>query len=156
MNTWLSSRDHTNEATSEEQPSWAHVAGTVLRAARLSAGLSTARLAADAGIDEQTILSWERGTEPLASTPVTQVETLTEALRIAGADEQLIADLDAAAWCDVVLDVMAAHADVSCLLADPLAREQTFGELLSWVISGNMPARYARVAVDASSHSSAK
>lgn len=143
MNTWLNHRDHADEATAGAESPQAHVAGTVLRAARLSAGLSSRQLAAAAGVDEQTIIFWERGTEPLASVPVTQIEILKGALRTAGADEQLIADLDAAAWCDVVLGVMAAHDDISCLLADPLARERAFGELLSWAISGNHPARYA-------------
>lgn len=86
--------------------------------------------------------------EPLAPVPVTQIERLKDALRATRADERLIADLDAAVWCDVVLDVMAAHADVGCLLADPVARERAFGELLSWAISGNMPARYVEAASD--------
>ena len=148
MNTWLSHHDHTSGATSDRQPP-AKAAGTVLRAARLSASVSSAQLAAAAGVDEQTILRWERGTEPLASVVITQIERLKDALRTARADEQLIADLDAATWCDVVLGVMAAHTDISCLLADPLAREQAFGELLSWAISGVMPARYAQLASDA-------
>lgn len=148
MNTRLSNHDHTDDPTSHEQPSWARVAGTVLRGARLSAGVSSPQLAAAVGVDEQTILFWERGTEPLTSVPFTQIEILKDALRAAKADEQLIADLDAATWCDVVLDAMAAHADVRCLLADPLAGEKAFVELLSWAISGNMPARYAQVASD--------
>lgn len=109
--------------------------------------------AAAAGVDEQTILFWEGGTKPLAFVSLSQIETLKDALRAAGADEELITDLDVAAWRDVVLDAMTAHADVSCLLADPLARERAFGELLSWAISGGVPARYAEIASDVLSQS---
>lgn len=144
-----SSRDHSNDPAGDDEPSWASVAGAVLRAARLSADVSSAHLAAAAGIDEQTILFWESGTKPLAAVSLTQIETLKDALQAARADEQVITDLDAAAWCDVVLEAMTAHADVSCLLADPLARERAFGELLSWAISGNTPTRYAQIASDA-------
>lgn len=156
MNTSMSNPDHANDAAGDEQRSWASVAGAVLRAARLSAGLTGGQLAAAAGVDEHTILYWEKGTEPLASVVVTQVETLKDALRTARAGEQLIADLDASIWCDVVLGAMAAHPDISLLLADPLARDPAFGELLGWAVSGNVPARYARFASDLGTSTSAR
>lgn len=81
MNTRLSNHDHTDDATNHKQPCWARVAGAVLREARLSAGVSNRQLAAAVGGDEQIVLSWERGTEPLASVSFTQIETLKDALR---------------------------------------------------------------------------
>ena len=127
----------------QQQPD---VAGTVLRAARLSAGLNRTQLAEASGIAEQTIASWENGTEPLACVPVPVLENVKEALRAAGAQDQLIADLDPAQWCDVVLATLAGSADASCLLSDPLAGVPAFAELLGWVFNGKVPARYRRFA----------
>ncbi len=139
MTIWLSTD---NDAADDSRLPEGTVAGSVLRAARLSAGLDPGQLAARAGVNEQTIHSWEKGHEPLASLPVTQLDGLKAALRTAGAHEQLIADLDTAAWCDIILSAIAEHDDLACLLADPLAREAAFGELLGWAISGHTPARY--------------
>lgn len=90
----------------------------------------------------------KRGVGP-QSGAVSQVEVAAALARIfeVGGLAGLV-QFDAAAWCDVVLGVMAAHADVSCLPADPLAGERAFGELLSWAISGNVPPRYAQVSSD--------
>ena len=123
------------------------VAGAVLRAARLSASLSEEQLVSGAGVSEATIRSWEDGSEALASVPVPQVDQLMAALRAADADPRLVADLDAAAWCDLIILALVDSEDASCLLADPLAREEAFGELLAWAIAGNVPVRYRPYAV---------
>ena len=118
------------------------VAGAVLRAARLSASLSEEQLASGTGVSEATIRSWEDGSEALASVPAPQIDQLKAALRMASADPRLVADLDAAAWCDLIILAMVDSEDASCLLADPLAREEAFGELLAWAIAGDVPARH--------------
>lgn len=140
MTTWLNNHD---EIADESHLPERTVAGSVLRATRLSAALSRKQLATTAGVTEQTIHSFEIGREPLASLPVTQLDSLKDALRSAGAHDQLIADLEPALWCDAVLSAIAEHDDVRCLLADPLAREPAFGELIAWAVSGLAPARYA-------------
>lgn len=122
------------------------VAAAVLWSARRSAGLTSEQLAETAGVDKTDILSWERGTEPLASMPVTHLDRLKEALRTAGARPELVADLDAACWCDLVVEAIVRHEDISCLLADPLARDAAFKDLLAWVVADAMPARYTGVA----------
>lgn len=118
------------------------VAGAVLRAARLSAGLSETLLAAAADVSEATIRSWEDGSQPMASVPAPQTERLEAALMAGGADPRLVTDLDAAAWCDLVILAIAGSEDAGCLLADPLAREDAFCELLAWAITGRPPARH--------------
>jgi len=118
------------------------VAGTVLRAARWSAVLSTAHLAVAVGVIEPVVLSWEAGTSPLTSVPMPQIQQLEDTLRAAGAEHQLVADLAVAIWCDLVIQAIADGQDTSCLLADPLASEDTFAELLAWCIADERPARY--------------
>jgi len=71
------------QASAGERPPSGDVAGTVLRAARLSAGLSRTRLAVSAGLDEKTVLAWEDGTRPLACVPVPQLQVVRDALRSA-------------------------------------------------------------------------
>jgi DNA-binding transcriptional regulator YiaG len=118
-------------------------AATALRAARLSAGLSQDELAEAQHTSVDAIRSWEDGTTQLASLPIADIDLLKETLSAAGADQQLVADIDAGAWCDVVLTTLAGGEDASCLLADPLASEPGFSDLLGWVISGQIPARYS-------------
>lgn len=118
------------------------VAGAVLRSARCSANLSPAGLAAIAGISEAALRAWEDGSSPLASAPLQQINQLEAGLLTAGAEPHLVADLAAGAWCDLVIEAIAESADVSCLLADPLAREDTFSELLAWSVTGQPPGRY--------------
>jgi hypothetical protein len=118
------------------------VAGAVLRAARLSAGSSEMLLATAAGVEEAAVRAWEDGTDPLASVPVPQVGRLKAALRAAGAEPRLVADLDAATWCDLVILAITAGEDAVCLLADPLVREEAFADLLTWSLAGRVPARY--------------
>jgi hypothetical protein len=88
----------------------------------------------------------ENGSRPLACVPFPQVQIVRDALRPAGAQDRLLADLDQAMWCDVVLAALAGGEDVSCLLADPLAAGPAFAELLGWVLNGKIPARYRRFA----------
>jgi transcriptional regulator with XRE-family HTH domain len=126
-----------------DQPPAASVAGVVLQAARRSAGLSLRELAEALHLAEQTVRAWENGTEPLASAPIGQLDTLIATLRAAGADPELVADIDAAAWCDVVLIATASQEDTGCLLADPLASTRNFTELLDWATAGNVPDRYS-------------
>ena len=120
------------------------VAAAVLRAACLSARMSKAFIARASGVSEDTIQSWEDGTRALASVPVPQLERLEAALLTAGAEPALVADLYAAAWCDLVLAAIAADEDTALLLADPAASRDAFRELLAWAVSGQVPARYHR------------
>ena len=118
------------------------VAAAVLRATRLSASIDEASLAAAAQVTERTVWAWERGSAPLASIPAPTLDKLQAALSDAGADPTLVADFSAAAWCDLVILAVTQNADTSCLVADPLASETAFGELLAWALAGQIPARY--------------
>ena len=120
----------------------------MLRAARLSAGLSEAMLASAAGVEEAAIRGWENGSRCLASAPYAQVGQLEAALRAAGSDYRLLADLTPAAWCDLVLLALSGDGDVACLLADPLAGGDTFSELLGWSLAGRVPERFRRYAAN--------
>ena len=120
------------------------VAGAVLRAARLSANVSKKTLAAAAGVTRNTIRCWESGSFPLASAPALDVHRLEAALDAYGASQRLVTDLDAAVWCDLIVCAIADDEDVSCLLADPITGERAFRELLSWSLTGKIPARYRR------------
>jgi transcriptional regulator with XRE-family HTH domain len=118
------------------------VAGAVMRAARLSAGLTEARLAIAAGLPLKAISEWEKGSSLLAAVPLPEVERLQAALRKAGAEPSLVADFAAAAWCDLVVVAMINDEDTICLMADPLSRDAAFGELLLWSLAGHVPPRY--------------
>ena len=118
------------------------VAGAVLRAARLSAGMTEARLAIAADLPLKAIRDWEEGSSLLAAVPLPEVERLQAALRKAGADPRLVADFAAAAWCDLVVVAMINDEDTTCLMADPLSRDVAFGELLLWSLAGHIPPRY--------------
>jgi transcriptional regulator with XRE-family HTH domain len=118
-------------------------AGLVLRAARLSAGLTQPALAAALQVSENTICSWEDGTEPLACIQVDTVDALKKFLIAANADPELAADIDPATWCDVILMAMDNGEDTSCLLADPLTTEPGFAQLFNWATTGQTPSRYS-------------
>jgi DNA-binding transcriptional regulator YiaG len=118
------------------------VAGAVLRSARLSAGLSREDLAEVMGAGEETIRAWEDGSSPLASAALPDIEMLETSLRASGADPNLIMDLGVAAWCDLVILAVADHEDTACLMADPIAVEPSFGELLAWCLTGRVPERH--------------
>ena len=126
------------------------VAGTVLRAARLSAGLSQAALATAVqaalatavNVTPGIVRSWENGSHPLASVPMPDVAHLETALLTHGADQQLVADLSAAAWCDLIILAVADNEDPTCLIADPITSDFPFRELLAWSLTGRIPARY--------------
>lgn len=124
--------------------------GAVLRAARLSAGVSDAVLAAAAGVTQAAIRSWEDGSRALASERYSRVGELERALRVVGGDERLVADLAPAAWCDLLLAALVhgGEGDVAGLLADPLARGEAFGELVAWSVAGRVPARFRPYAAD--------
>lgn len=127
------------------------VAGAVLRAARLSAGASESVLASAAGVTERAIRGWEDGSQALASERYWLVGELERALRAVGSDERLVADLAPAAWCDLLLVALIhrREADVTGLLADPLARGVAFGELLAWSVAGRVPVRFRPHVADA-------
>jgi len=114
----------------------------VLRAARLSAGISEARLAIAADLSLKAIRDWEEGSSLLAAVPLPEIERLQAALRQAQADPRLVADFAAAAWCDLVVVAMINDEDTTCLMADPLSRGIAFGELLLWSLAGHIPPRY--------------
>ncbi len=120
------------------------VAAAVLRAACLSARMSEAFIARASGVSADTIRSWADGSCALASVPVPQLERLEGALLTAGAEPSLVADLSAAAWCDLVLAAITAGEDITVLLADPAASSDTFTELLGWAVADRVPARYRR------------
>ena len=52
---------------------------------------------------EATVRAWENGTRSLAGVPAPQLEHLKSILTEAGAEPAIVADLDAAAWCDLVI-----------------------------------------------------
>ncbi|HUY48367.1 MAG TPA: helix-turn-helix transcriptional regulator [Streptosporangiaceae bacterium] len=117
------------------------VAGTALKAARLSARLTRSELGEATGTDEAAIAAWEDGAEPLAAVPYPVFGRLEAALT-GSAEPGLVTDLTTAAWCDLVIAAVADAQDVSCLMADPTAAEDAFSELLAWSVGGHRPARY--------------
>jgi DNA-binding XRE family transcriptional regulator len=118
------------------------VAGAVLRSARLSAHLSQENLAAVTGVSQETVRAWEEGSSPLASVPIPRIASLEESLRASGADPNLVLDLGVAAWCDLVILAVAHHVDTSCLMADPIAVDPAFAQLLAWCLTGHVPERH--------------
>jgi transcriptional regulator with XRE-family HTH domain len=118
------------------------VAGIVLRCARLSAGISRVELAVTTGVSAEKLRSWEEGSSLLASVPLPRIAALATSLRQGGASARLVADLEAALWCDLVLLAVAHHEDTTCLMADPITREAAFGELLAWCMAGHVPERF--------------
>jgi transcriptional regulator with XRE-family HTH domain len=134
-------KDQTGQLNDRTAPAGV-VAGVVLRGARLSAGISEASLAAASGVTKDTVRSWEDGSSPLASLPLPRFEGLEAALRDTGADQRIIADLAAAAWCDLIILAISGHEDATSLTADPVTSEDAFGELLAWSLAGRVPARY--------------
>ena len=133
------------EATRLASPP-AIVAGTVLRAIRLSAHLTQAQLAEAIGTDEASIAGWEDGTDPLTAVAYPVLQQLEAELTAAQADPDLVRDLIIAIWCDLVIAALAAAEDISCLMADPTAAEAAFGELLAWAVSRKRPDRYCAYA----------
>ena len=120
------------------------VAGAVLKAARRSARATTTVLAAAVSVPKITVTAWENGSFPLANQPVPVLQRLTGALLALGADPHLTSDLDAAIWCDLIVTTIGQHEEITCLLAEPVTNDRRFRDLLSWTLSGHMPARYAR------------
>jgi hypothetical protein len=128
----------------DDPPPAGVLAAAVLRAARHSASASVDVLAEAFGLSVDTYLSLESGTCPLAEVPIDVLDDLKLALENAGANAELTADLDAAAWGDLVLGAVATNDEVSlvCLLADPLVCDSTFAELMAWALAGWPPSRY--------------
>jgi hypothetical protein len=93
-------------------------------------------------VPEITIRAWEDGSSPLAEAPMPRVDAVIAALHDAGACRLLIADLVVAAWCDLVIASVVASEDVTSLLADPIAAEKPFRELMAWCLNGRVPARH--------------
>ena len=118
------------------------VAGAALRSARLSADLSQENLAAITDVSEETIRAWEEGSSPLASVPLPHVEVLEASLRASGADPNLVMDLGVAAWCDLVILAITHREDTTCLMADPIAVDPAFAELIAWCLTGHVPERH--------------
>jgi hypothetical protein len=71
-----------------------------------------------------------------------QIGALINALLEAGSCRPLAADLTVAAWCDLILAAIAAREDVTCLLADSITADDSFGELMAWCLEGRIPQRY--------------
>lgn len=134
----------TADGTEENRPASPPgiVAGTALRAARLSARLTQAQLGEAIGVDEPSIAGWEDGTDPLAAVPYPVLERLEAELAAASGEPGLVRDLTIAIWCDLVITAIADSQDISCLLTDPTAAEEAFGELLAWSAGGHRPDRY--------------
>jgi transcriptional regulator with XRE-family HTH domain len=122
------------------------VGGTVLRAARLSAYRTQAQLAVAVGVDEASLAGWEDGTDPLTAVAYPVLERLEAELAAAGAQADLVEDLAIALWCDLVIEALAGSQDITCLMADPAAAEDAFGELLAWSVAEHRPARYRQYA----------
>lgn len=118
------------------------VAGTILNCARQSAALSTADLARLSGINVRTLRAWEDGRSPLSSATLPLLNGLTTALVDGGAADLLVADLETAAWCDLVIQAIRDGDDVTYLVADPAAQQESFRELMIWSVIGHVPARF--------------
>lgn len=118
------------------------VAGTVLWSARLSACVTETALAAVFNVSVTAVRDWQAGSSPLADLPQPQLAALRTALHDIGADQRIVADLDTAMWCDLVIGAIADNDDIRCLLADPIASEKAFAELLAWALAGTVPDRY--------------
>jgi transcriptional regulator with XRE-family HTH domain len=134
-------------AVSRRHPAESHlgaISGTVLRAARLSANVTKNALATAVGVSRTTIRSWESGSAPLASVPASDLRRLEDALASNGAEQQIVADLSHAMWCDLIFAAVNENEDVNCLLADPITAEDAFRQLLAWAMTGQVPARYRR------------
>jgi transcriptional regulator with XRE-family HTH domain len=114
------------------------ITGAVLRAARRSAGLTTARLAQIAGFREAALRLWEHGAPPLGDEPTVCLAQLRAALRGADADPQIIGDLETAVWCDLIVTGLI-HARCTHL-DEPL--DPAVLELLAWAMAGALPDRY--------------
>jgi hypothetical protein len=138
----MNSFDHHRASTGGSRPGI--VAAAVLRAACSSARMSEAFIARASGVSTNTIQLWADGTCALASVTFSQLERLEAALLTAGAEPALIADLGPAAWCDLILEAVAADEDTRLLLADPVAGTSEFRDLLAWAVAGRVPARYRR------------
>ena len=114
------------------------ITGAVLRAARRSAGLTTARLARIAGSSEAALQLWEYGDPPLGAEPTACPARLRTALRGADADPQIIGDLETAIWCDLIVtgltDGLRTHLDEP---SDPAVLK-----LLAWAMAGVLPDHY--------------
>jgi transcriptional regulator with XRE-family HTH domain len=114
------------------------VAGAVLRAARLSANLTVAGLAGATLVSPRRICRWERGDLPLGAESPATLTGLAAALLAAQADPMIVADLETAIWCDLIISGLTegwlSHLDEP---ADALVLE-----LLAWAASGMAPARY--------------
>jgi hypothetical protein len=57
-----------------------------------------------------------------------------------------VKDLTIALWCALVIGATAGSHDVTCLMADPVAAEDAFGELLAWSATDQRPERYNQYA----------
>jgi hypothetical protein len=71
-----------------------------------------------------------------------RVDAVIAALHDAGACRLLTADLVVAAWCDLIIASVVASEDVTSLLADPIAAEKPFRELMAWCLDRRVPRRY--------------
>jgi hypothetical protein len=118
------------------------VAGAVLRAARNSAGISRATLAAMIGITGDAISVWERRPGQLASAPPSDVRRLQAALSGAGASRQMIADIEIAACCDLVVQAISRGESNTSSTGDTVPLATAFAELLIWAVIGRTPTRY--------------
>ncbi|HUZ56010.1 MAG TPA: hypothetical protein VMU94_26230 [Streptosporangiaceae bacterium] len=114
------------------------ITGAVLRAARRSAGLTTARLAEIAGFSEAALRLWEYGDPPLGAEPTACPAGLRAALRGADADPQIIGDLDTAIWCDLI--VTGLTDGLHTYLDEP--PDPAVLKLLAWAAAGVLPDYY--------------
>ena len=51
-------------------------------------------------------------------------------------------DLGVAAWCDLVILAVVHGENTACLMADPIAVDSAFAELLAWCLAGRVPERH--------------
>jgi hypothetical protein len=140
----------TDDKPNDVMPSGA-VAGAVLRAARVSARLSTQRFAALLLVAPAAAKGWEQGVQPLATVPGDCMDRIVAVLRDASADEAIVADLHVAAWCDMTIDCVTREPDshlTAAILTDELAWADNFRELLAWALTGTTPASYSRYSTD--------
>ena len=92
------------------------LAGAVLRATRRSARAGVELVAAALDLTVDTYLSLEAGVLAVGEMPIRMLGELESVLGEAGAKPELVADLEVAAWGDLILAAVDNGNSLACLL----------------------------------------
>jgi transcriptional regulator with XRE-family HTH domain len=122
------------------------IGGTVIKAARRSAGLTRRQLARTLAVSLRTVHDWENGTCPLFGVSYHQLCSLAAAFDQAGAKVRCdVGDLVLASQCDLLVMGMLRefedYAEVPPVDEDG-AEAKVARSLLRWALSGILPERY--------------